>query len=80
MDGAAVANFLRGLMEKSAAAKDKRWQERYDDIDRIVGSAEAKFAPEPKVDLSQLWAKLKAQAPTGQPRTPKTRSTKHSAA
>ena len=37
MDGAAVENFLRGLMEKSAAPRDERWQERYDDIPRLVG-------------------------------------------
>ena len=40
MDGAAVENFLRGLMEKSAAPRDARWQERYDDIPRLVASAE----------------------------------------
>ena len=31
-----------------------------------MGSAETKFAPEPKADISQLWAKLKAAgAPQG---------------
>ena len=54
MDRAAVENFLRGLMEKSAAAQDKRWQERYDDIPRIVASAEAKFAPEPAGSLAAV--------------------------
>ena len=44
MDSAAVENFLRGLMEKSAAPRDARWQERYDDIPRLVASAE-QFRP-----------------------------------
>jgi hypothetical protein len=52
MQDGAVVNFLRGLYDKTTAAKDQRWQERYDDIPRAVTSARKKFAranePEPK--------------------------------
>ena len=41
-DGAAV-NFLRDLMERSAAPRDDRWQMRYDDIPRGVETARAKY-------------------------------------
>ena len=58
MDGAAVENFLRGLMEKSAAPRDTRWQERYDDIPRLVGSAE-QFRPPPPIDTTMLFAHLR---------------------
>jgi hypothetical protein len=37
--GAAV-NFLRGALEKSEAPRDDRWQDRYDNIPRVVESAE----------------------------------------
>jgi hypothetical protein len=37
--GAAI-NQLRGLMENSAAPHDARWRERFDDIPRLVDSAE----------------------------------------
>jgi hypothetical protein len=40
MDKGAVVNLLRGLMEKSDAPHDARWQARYDDIPRLVESAE----------------------------------------
>ena len=36
----AVVNFLRGLMDRSAAPHDKRWQDRYDNIPRLVTSAQ----------------------------------------
>ena len=58
MSGAAVENFLRGLMEKSAAPRDRRWQERYDDIPRLVGSAE-QFRPPPPIDTATLFAHLR---------------------
>jgi hypothetical protein len=35
----AVVNFLRGLMEQSAAQRDVRWQERVSDIPRLVEGA-----------------------------------------
>jgi hypothetical protein len=41
-EGAAV-NFLRDLMDSSAAARDERWQARYNDIPRIVATAPAKY-------------------------------------
>jgi hypothetical protein len=39
--GAAV-NLLRGLMDTAAVPHDERWQQRYDDIPRLVESAAAK--------------------------------------
>jgi RecA-family ATPase len=42
-DGAAV-NFIRALLDNSSAAHDERWQERYDDIPRLVASAREKHA------------------------------------
>src|SRR5262249_19155055 len=32
MDGGAIVNFLRGLMNSSAAPRDQRWQDRYDNL------------------------------------------------
>ena len=46
MHGGAVTNFLRDLMQASAAPRDDRWQARYDDIPRAVQTAEAKFKTE----------------------------------
>jgi hypothetical protein len=40
MSGGAAVNMLRGLMEQSEAPRNERWQARYDDIPRAVGSAE----------------------------------------
>ena len=37
-----VEAILRGLMERSDAPRDKRWQERYDSIPRLVKSAAKK--------------------------------------
>ena len=45
MSGGAAVNLLRAAMDGSTAARDDRWQERYDDIPRAVSSAEEKFAP-----------------------------------
>jgi len=39
MSRGAAVNCLRGLMDKSAAARDQRWQDRYRDIPRLVESA-----------------------------------------
>jgi RecA-family ATPase len=41
-DGAA-ANVLRALMSASTAARDDRWQARFDDIDRAVATAREKI-------------------------------------
>jgi hypothetical protein len=35
-----VIVFLRGMMQRAAVAHDERWQERFDDIPRLVASAE----------------------------------------
>jgi hypothetical protein len=39
MEPGAVVNFLRGLMEQSAAPHDQRWRERVSDIPRLVDGA-----------------------------------------
>ena len=45
MEPGAAVNFLRGLMNSHPAElRDGRWQERYDDIPRLVDSAR-KFSP-----------------------------------
>ena len=46
MDGGAIVNFLRGLMNSSAAPRDQRWQERYDNLPRQVDSIQAKIERE----------------------------------
>jgi len=63
-DCRAVENILYGLMEKSTAARDERWQDRYDDIPRAVASAVEKFAPSPSpaVDMARLKVQLKGLA------------------
>lgn len=43
----ATSNQLRALMECSAAARDDRWRERYDDIPRLVESAK-KYREQPQ--------------------------------
>jgi bifunctional DNA primase/polymerase-like protein len=43
-DGGTVVNFLRGLMNLSAAPRDERWQDRYDDLVRQVDSIQQKIA------------------------------------
>ena len=64
MDRAAVENFLRGLMEKSAAPRDKRWQERYNDIPRR-SRRRKQFAPAAAGDFSALFAQLaRSNGPT----------------
>jgi len=52
--GGAAVNQLRALMQTSTAPHDARWQERYDDIPRLVESAEQnpKFR-EPDQELEQ---------------------------
>lgn len=46
MDGGAIVNFLRGLMNSSAAPRDQRWQDRFDDLPRQVDSMRAKMERE----------------------------------
>jgi hypothetical protein len=43
MEGGAIVNLLRGAMQSTSAPHDARWQERYDDIRRLVTSAANKF-------------------------------------
>jgi hypothetical protein len=45
-DGGAVVNFLRGLMDRSAAPRDARWQARYDNLPRQVASIQEKIERE----------------------------------
>jgi hypothetical protein len=45
-DGGAIVNFLRGLMNSSAAPRDERWQDRYDNLPRQVDSIQEKIARE----------------------------------
>jgi hypothetical protein len=47
LNGGVAVNVLRAVMDQSKAKQDtpKRWQERYDEIPRLVTSAEEKFAP-----------------------------------
>jgi hypothetical protein len=46
MAGGAIVNFLRGLMNSSAAPRDERWQDRYDNLPRQVDSIQAKIERE----------------------------------
>jgi putative DNA primase/helicase len=56
MEAGAAVNYLRGLMDRSQAPRDKRWQERFDDIPRLVKGA-GKFARDPDAEIARL-AKL----------------------
>lgn len=46
MGGGAIVNFLRGLMNSSAAPRDQRWQDRYDNLPRQVDTIQAKIEAE----------------------------------
>jgi hypothetical protein len=46
MDGGAIVNSLRALMNSSAAPRDDRWQDRYDDLSRQVDSIQEKIERE----------------------------------
>ena len=65
----ATVNHLRALMGSSSTPHDERWQQRYDDIPRLVAGAEERFgAPE-------VQPKEQPKAPTQptsqpQPQTP----------
>lgn len=64
MHGGAVVNLLRGLMTNSLAARDDRWQDRYNDIARSVRTAEEKFrAPPPMQPLAADVAPPEAERP-----------------
>jgi hypothetical protein len=57
MDGGAIVNLLRGLMNSSAAPRDTRWQDRYDNLARQVDSIQA------KIEREQAAAAATAPAP-----------------
>jgi hypothetical protein len=42
MGQAAATNLIRGALERSQAPRDQRWQDRYDDVPRLVASMVAK--------------------------------------
>jgi hypothetical protein len=52
MSGGAVVMTLRAMMDASQAPHDGRWQERRDEIPRIVRSAQDKFDPANPADLA----------------------------
>jgi hypothetical protein len=57
MNGGAIVNFLRGLMNSSAAPRDQRWQERYDNLPRQVDTIQQ------KIEREQATAAAAATAP-----------------
>ena len=60
-----TANLLRALMRKSAAARDDRWLERYNDIGALVRSAREKYGKEEgsSSTATDLQSILRAYAP-----------------
>jgi hypothetical protein len=50
MSGGAVVKTLRAMMDASPAPHDARWQERRDEIPRLVRSAQDKFNPANSAD------------------------------
>ena len=74
MNGGAIVNLLRGLMDSSAAPRDQRWQDRYDNLPRQVASIEAKIAaaaagqgPPPPPPISPGTGPAPSAAPPPQP-------------
>jgi virulence-associated protein E len=67
MDGGAIVNFLRGLMNSSAAPRDQRWQDRYDNLPRQVDSMQAKLENE---QAAAAAAAAASAAPTSAPPAP----------
>jgi len=74
MNGGAIVNLLRGLMDSSAAPRDQRWQDRYDNLPRHVASIEAKIAaaaagqgPPPPPPISPGTGPAPSAAPPPQP-------------
>src|SRR5262249_51572884 len=74
MDGGAVVNLLRGLMDSSTTPRDQRWQDRYDNLPRQVASIEAKIAaasagqgPPPPPPISPGTGPAPGAAPAPQP-------------
>jgi hypothetical protein len=65
MDGGAIVNFLRALMNSSAAARDQRWQDRYDNLPNLVESWQQKLENEQaaQAQLTQLAQNASPAAP-----------------
>jgi hypothetical protein len=63
MDGGAIVNFLRGLMNSSAAPHDERWQERYDNLARQVDTIQEKIACEQAAAATPTPASSPASPP-----------------
>jgi hypothetical protein len=59
MSRGAVVNYLRGLMQSCTAPHDERWQERFDDIPRLVEGADrddaGAAAPAPPCSLEDVY-------------------------
>jgi hypothetical protein len=70
MNGGAIVNLLRGLMDRSAAARDQRWQDRYDNLPRQVASIEAKVAAERAAAAATATAAPTGQGPPSPPPPP----------
>src|SRR5262249_56478012 len=66
MDGGAIVNFLRGLMNSSAAPRDERWQSRYDNLPRQVDSMQEKLERE----QAAAAVTTPTPAPAGRPAPP----------
>jgi hypothetical protein len=64
MDGGAIVNFLRGLMNSSTAPRDQRWQDRYDNLPRQVDSIQDKIE---RQQAATAAAAATAIAPTPAP-------------
>ena len=62
MEPGAVVNFLRALVEQSAAPHDERWQERVSDIPRLVDGAVKRKA---EASMTSLRAVAAAPAEPG---------------
>ena len=58
MCAGATVNQLRALMQASTAVHDARWQERYDDIPRLVEGAEALRSKRDEADPAPRGAPL----------------------
>jgi hypothetical protein len=57
----AVVNIIRSALNVSQTPHDDRWQERYDDIPRLVESAVAKYRPAKPASPTPGAARIKAQ-------------------
>jgi hypothetical protein len=68
-DGGAIVNFLRGLMNSSAAPRDERWQNRLDDLPRLVDGFEEKLAREREAEAAAAEASSPPPPPPASPST-----------